>query len=569
MCILAKEAHMPEGKHSYLYYFLFIILIVSGIAGGGYFCCVSAVLLIVLMIMAVCLLIRSGEFWISFDWNLAAVVTLTLGYFLAGLWAVDSGMSLMGGIKFLPVLIYFFVMCQVLEQRERLIQSLPVMGSLMTVFSFALMQFPAFSEYVSVAGRLAGFFQYPNTYALFMLVCLLVSVYRMSIKKTDWMIAIHVLIALTGIYLSGSRTVMVMTIVVFFMLLILKKELRKYSILCVGGFVILAAVLAFGGYGKEIYDRLLSMGGNASTFWGRLLYDRDAIKMIVTHPFGMGYYGYYFVQQEMQTGVYSVVSVHNEFLQIMLDIGIVPALLIYGAVIRSLLSENTSERDRVILAVMLLHSLFDYDFQFLMMCFVLLLFLDIRNVKRIKISILTKIAAGLSMIVIAVLSVIAGASDYFYIKGEPEQAIRFYGGNMMAKIELLNMSEGPEEMEKRADSILEGNSHVSVAYSAKARAAFSQGDVEAFVRYKLTAIRLAPYQYEEYVDYLNSLAYCAELYKQANDMDSARFCAERAAEIPHMLENVKEGTSRLGWKINDQPEVTLSREDLKLIEEMR
>ena len=124
-------------------------------------------------------------------------------------------------------------------------------------------------------------------------------------------------------------------------------------------------------------------------------------------------------------------------------------------------------------------------------------------------------------------------------------------------------------MEKRADSILEGNSHVSVAYSAKARAAFSQGDVEAFVRYKLTAIRLAPYQYEEDVDYLNSLAYCAELYKQANDMDSARFCAERAAEIPHMLENVKEGTSRLGWKINDQPEVTLSREDLKLIEEMR
>jgi len=489
MCILDKEAHMPEGKHSYLYYFLFIILIVSGIAGGGYFCCVSAVLSIVLMIMAVCLVIRSGEILISFDWNFAAIVTLTLGYFLAGLWAVDSGMSLIGGIKFLPVLIYFFVMCQMLEQRERLIQSLPVMGSLMTVFSFALMQFPAFSEYVSVAGRLAGFFQYPNTYALFMLVCLLVSVYRMSIKKTDWMIAIHILIALTGIYLSGSRTVMVMTIVVFFMLLILKKELRKYSILCVGGFVILAAVLAFGGYGKGIYDRLLSMGGNASTFWGRLLYDRDAIKMIVTHPLGMGYYGYYFVQQEMQKGVYSVVSVHNEFLQIMLDIGIVPAVLMYGAVIRSLLSENTSERDKVILAVMLLHSLFDYDFQFLMMCFVLLLFLDIRNVKKIRISILTKIAAGLSMIVIAVLSVIAGVSDCFYIKGEPEQAIRFYGGNTMAKIELLNMSEGPEEMEKRADSILEGNSHVSVAYSAKARAAFSHGDVEAFIRYKLTAIR--------------------------------------------------------------------------------
>lgn len=560
---------MSEGKHNFLYYFLVIILIISGIAGGGYFCGVSAVLSIILMVLAVCILIRSGEVLISFDVNFAAIAILTLGYFIVGLWAVDSGMSLMGGIKFLPVLIYFFIMCQILDQREQLIRILPVLGSLMTIFSFVMMQFPAFLEYVSVAGRLAGFFQYPNTYALFMLICLLISVYQISDKKIDWMTVIHIFITLTGIYLSGSRTVMVLTILVFFLLLILRKELRKYSVLCVGVFVILVGILAFLGYGKGIYDRLLSMAGNASTFWGRLLYDRDAVKMIVTHPLGMGYYGYYFVQQEMQTGVYSVVSAHNELLQIMLDIGIVPAFLVYGAILRSLLAKGISERNRIILAVMLVHSLFDYDFQFLVMYFVLLLFLEVRNVKKIKISILSKITAGLALVVAVILSVMVGVSDFFYTKGKPERAIDFYSGNTMARIDLLNMSKGLDEMEKQADSILESNSHVSVAYSAKARASFSKGDVEAFIRYKLTAIQLAPYQYEEYVDYLNSLVYCVKLYRQADDMESARFCAKRAAEIPHMLVNVKERTSSLGWKINDRPEVTLSGESLELIEEMR
>ena len=36
-----------------------------------------------------------------------------------------------------------------------------------------------------------------------------------------------------------------------------------------------------------------------------------------------------------------------------------------------------------------------------------------------------------------------------------------------------------------------------------------------------------------------------------------------------MNKNVKKKTSSFGWKIVDRPEVTLSEDDLKLIEEMR
>ena len=566
---MKREVHMTKSQKDYLYCFLLMVLVCSGMAGGGYFCYVSAVASVVLMAAVVVFLVRTGGFRISFDWNLVAIVILAFGYFAACLWAVDSGMALMGGVKFLPVFLYFFLMCQAVEQRERLIRFLPVLGSMMTLFSFVMMQFPVFSPYVSVAGRLAGFFQYPNTYALFLLVCLLVSIYQIHLEHVDWMLVVHMLAALVGIYLSGSRTVMALAVATIFLLFLFKKELRKYAVLCVGIFLIMVMILAVCGFGEGIYRRLLVLAGNASTFWGRLLYDRDALQIIAAHPFGMGYYGYYFVQQEMQTGVYSVVNVHNEFLQIMLDIGIIPAILMYGSIVRSILSKNIPERNRVILLVMFLHSLFDYDFQFLALYFVLLLFLDVENIKKVKISVLTKGTAVAAFAVLIVLSGVVGTSEFLYINRKSEAAVRIYNGNTLAKLDLLSQAEEAGELEALADSILEGNGHVSVAYSAKARVAFARGDVQAFVQNKLMAIRLAPYRHEEYLDYLAALVYSVKLYREAGDEESARFCVERAKEIPRMLEEVKKRTSRLAWIINDRPEVTLSRENMELIEEMK
>ena len=42
-----------------------------------------------------------------------------------------------------------------------------------------------------------------------------------------------------------------------------------------------------------------------------------------------------------------------------------------------------------------------------------------------------------------------------------------------------------------------------------------------------------------------------------------------APVAPKMLEQVKENTSALGWKIVDRPQVTLSHENLEIIEDMR
>ena len=153
-------------------YFLLIVMIGCGCIGGGYFCYVSAVLSVLLLGALVYQLWCAKRLLISCDINLLAFSLISVSYFLVSLWAVDSGMSLMGGMKFLPVILLFLLMCQITEaERQELIGWLPLAGSVMTVLSFLMMQIPACKTLVSTAGRLGGFFQYPNTYALFMMIC--------------------------------------------------------------------------------------------------------------------------------------------------------------------------------------------------------------------------------------------------------------------------------------------------------------------------------------------------------------------------------------------------------------
>ncbi len=47
------------------------------------------------------------------------------------------------------------------------------------------------------------------------------------------------------------------------------------------------------------------------------------------------------------------------------------------------------------------------------------------------------------------------------------------------------------------------------------------------------------------------------LYMENGDVESAEYCKGRLMEIPGMLDEVRQGTDKLAWKINDKPELVL------------
>lgn len=547
--------------------FLIAILAFTGILAGGYFLYAAALCSVFLWMALFWMIKRNKKLTIAWDSNMLAFTVMAAGYLITALWAVDSGMALMGFVKFVPALLYFVILCQSGGRQEEIIAFLPLLGSVMTIFSFVMMQFPAFEEWVSVAGRLSGFFQYPNTYALFMLVCLITTVYRLGGEDPDWLDIVYAAIEIFGIFMSGSRTVFVLTAGTVLFLAVRKKEVRRIILPIFLTGILAAAVLFVTGIGNHSFSRFISAAAQSSTLLGRLLYVKDAIPLMLRHSFGIGYYGYYYMQQEIQTGVYSVVNIHNEFFQYVLDIGIIPAVLIYGSIVKSILSSHNPDRNRIVLTVIALHSLFDYDFQFLCILFILQLFLEIRKEREITPTGFSKgilvTVGGFSIL----LAVGAGMSDFFYTRGNYEKSLRYYSGNTLAETALLTEVKDMEEMKKHADAVIARNRHVAVAYSAKGRACFAEGDVENFMKNKLTAIELAPYQYDEYLDYLDVLLLSVVEYLKTGDDKSAESALKRAKEVPKMLKEVEKKTSRFGWEIRDTPQVTLPHEYIRLLEE--
>ena len=83
-----------------------MLMSVVGCLGGGYFVFVSAGLAIILLIVLLMDVCKSKQYILALDMNMLSLSVVTGMYLCVSLWAIDSGMAMMGFVKFLPVLLW-------------------------------------------------------------------------------------------------------------------------------------------------------------------------------------------------------------------------------------------------------------------------------------------------------------------------------------------------------------------------------------------------------------------------------------------------------------------------------
>lgn len=508
----------------------------------------------------------NGRLYIYKNLPFLSLAVLSAAYLFSPFWAVDKGMAILGFFKFLPFLLFAAAIMQIDSSKQtELLDSIPLSGSLMTLLSFALGKIPALKDIFFVNSRLAGFFQYPNTFALFLLSGIFILMGKKHFEKKS---LASLAILLFGVMQTGSRTVFLILLVLIPFSCLFIKEKRTRRILLLFLITAVAATLIytiFTGNTKNI-GRYLTSSVNSSTFLGRLLYFKDALPVILTHPFGLGYMGYYYLQGSFQTGVYSVLNIHNEFLQFLLDIGWIPAILFYAVIIHAIFSKQTIWNYRLLLIAITVHSMFDFDLQFVVIGFLLLTAVPLRAKAA---WVLKKCPVQISALLILCPCLWFGCASGFYYCGSPKAALLFYPAYTRAWQDLLPESEDIKQMEETADKILSYNSSVSLAYSAKARAAYSKGDFERMIYYKKQAISLSKYVLEEYLDYFDMLLIGVQLYTKNQDSQSAEYCRRCILEIPDMIKSVLDSTDSLAWRINDKPELTFPNKYQKIIDTFR
>lgn len=533
------------------------VIFFLSLAGVGLFyewaCALSSAVLLVWIFLR---LKSTGAVTFKTDLFGLSVVFLCAGYFLTFLWAVDRGQAFMGALKFFPLVPFIFALT--LEKgASKLIKSLyPYFAAVLTAVSFVLMTLPLTSDYFTVAGRMSGVFQYPNTFALVILVGELMLVSGEGRRVLRYVTALFLAV---GIFYTGSRTVMVLAVlsnlVLFFWLM---RGNRRNALILLGVLLVAGgASLGLAFAGVRPFSRLLSINFGESTFVGRFLYFRDALPVILKHPFGVGYSGYYFMQPSFQTGLYSVRFIHNDILQFALDVGWLPCAFFVFAWMKKIFGRGAPFPARVILSVFFLHVLFDFDLQFVAVFMLLILLADPDGnegtVKKKSLSRMRIASVALVPVMLYFAVAFAFYSFEFY-----SGAKTLYPFNTDLRIRELIDAETADEMDRIADEIIAGNEYISVAYSAKARAAYSKGDFGALIEYKHKALDTARLTIDEYEDYCVMLINGISLYEKSGDKSSADVCRrEILYAVEKYYSNLNE-MSKLGKMIMDQPQPAFS-----------
>lgn len=538
-----------------------LIFVFSCILVGSFYeeiSCILTVLLSVAIFLSAkknkCITVKLNALFIT------ACVTVA-GYLLSVLWAVDSGMAFLGFVKYLPLLLFIILISQESETKENLLKMLPYFALLLTVITVVLMQIPPLKTYFSVAGRFSGCFQYPNTFAIFLLVSELLVISKDTLKIRDVIVSA---LLFGGVLYTGSRTVFVLSVLSNAVLLFFGKS-KKIKLcflgacaVCVIGVAAITLVM-----GQNAFGRFLTISLKESTFVGRFLYFKDGIPVILKHPFGLGYSGYYYIQQTIQTGVYSLRHIHNDFLQLALDVGWIPLISVAVTILLTFLNKKVTWQRKLILLTFFLHSCFDFNLQYISMCFILVLLVDTKGEKAFELKSL--------LLVTVILSIFSAISIYF---GVVIAAYRFSANPLAEKlypyytdnnIELLKKSEDAETMNDIAEKILEQNEYLSVCYSAKARFAYSQGKFKDVMDYKHLVFEYAPFSYSDYEEYCYMLVNGIALYTRDGDTYSADYCRKELVNTYNNLQVLPDKLSYLGTMIKDQPQTELPKDLLQYI----
>ena len=533
-----------------IFYFLTIVL---PFAAGGFHGYTAAITALALLGNLIATARKNKKLIWVFNLDSTAVACVALAYCVTPFWAADRGMALFGILRAVPLLLYALTLMQLTPaQRGRCLELIPFTGALMTVSSCLLLLLPGTRGLLSVRGRLAGFFQYPNTFASFLLAGILLQYTKEN--RRPWEFVLDGILVL-GVILSGSKTGFLLMLAAFLGILWIRGSKRLLvTLLAVGGIGLVAAVAASRWDALANATRFAEISLGSGTFLVRLLYCKDALPMILKNPFGYGYLGYRALEGTFQNGRYYVTFLHNELLQMAFDIGWLPTVLVAAAFLKAMLSRNTPSRSRLLLFILLGHCMLDFNLQFLIFWVILLPCLDFEGGKRDCLR--GKWGLGLAGLC-ALLCLWLGTGDSLWNAGKPELCLRVTPFHTDAMEDCLKKLRDPGELDAMADRILRRNPTHSLAYSAKANAAFSEGRITDMMRNKEQAIRCARYTTGEYLDYFDKLWAVIPMYEAGGDSESARFCKKKLSDISTAMDRVNRATDPLAFTTGDDPTLAL------------
>lgn len=520
-------------KKSKLGYTIFVMLFTFCIYGGFYEWGIAAAVFLI-----IAGIICSSQKY-SFQIPLFPLIILCIAI-LTIIWSIDYTENLLGIIR-ISAVVWWIIYCRSLNKREKeiAIASIPYMGIAMTVCGFFTLLFDHIYPLFWSAQRFGGFFQYANTCALFLLLGIIVLAEQMQAQLTkgkNWYRYIGFVILLVGLLATGSRSIMIL-----FLLWGLTKGKKAAAGILLLGAGVYCYLLITGN--QQNIARIFTLLTSNSTIYGRLLYYLDALDIIKAHPFGLGYMGYYYIQHSVQRGVYTVRFVHNDFLQAGLDYGVAVMLIFAVYLIGQIWKGKQTQLQKELLLIIGIASVVDFHLQYFIIEIIGVLCLDLDYGTKWINSKILKFALGAAASVY-LLAAVPLLLDYL---GDSYLALQCFPHYTRTLEHELAVTQEHHVAVYYADKILTHNQYVAAAWNAKAYAAAEAGDFQNAIYFKEKVIELERYNMEEYKHYDMLLK---DMIMQGEESE---YITEKRVELSKQLENLKEQTRDIAYKIKDKP----------------
>lgn len=524
----------------------------------------------ILDIVLLCLLLykvsKNNSFVFTKDIKFIFILLWSVSYLLTMFWVVDTELSWLGFLKFFTVPLFIITIMQYKYTPEQKNKWFDAVGKIGAVMVGVILIVSLFERIITgenniffYQNRLAGFFNYANSFALFLLIGIIIIGFKKNIKLVDFIVSNMLLI---GILLTNSRAIMIITVFSYLLILIFNKESRKKNFINLGIMIVVSAIVTAVMQNFGVSNRIPS--GNSGEWLLRLLYYKDALRMTVKNIFGYGYMAWWYMQEGLQSGAYDTQYVHNGLLQIVVDVGIIPALLIVITFIMGFFDKKVTARDRVLMLVILGHSLIDFNMEFLAITLVLFMTLEFdKKQEKIELKKIKVLICGLGFIYtfFAIITLLNNWGQYRIANSIFPYSI--------ALNEQLGQTENIYECLEISEKLYDKNKYFLNASSFLSIKEQSSDNYEEAHKYEFWIVKNKKYTMSYYIQYVKFLEKAIQHYYSVNDIETMKKYVERLINVETMIENVKETSDDLAYRIQHKPRLEMPEEMQRYIEEMK
>ncbi len=497
------------------------------------------------------------------DLKFILICIWSISYLITAVYSVDTELSILGFLKFFTVPIFILTIMQyeyTKEERDKWFNIISEIGAVMVIICVFFAVIGKYDVFF-YQNRLAGFFNYANSFAMFLLVGFIIIGFKEKLKIIDFFVMSLLLI---GIILANSRSIMIISIFAFVIILIFSRLAKKSKLITIGlvAIISLATVCIVGTLG--VNNRLSEVSGNSSEWLLRFLYYKDAIRMLKDNVFGYGYMAWWYMQEGFQTGAYDAQYVHNGLLQIALDAGVIPALLIVLVFMKAFFEKDRNTRDKLLMVVILGHALIDFDMEF--MAIMLPLFMTLEFDKKFEVR--------NTKIVNIFLSAMLICYSFFALVTTLNKFQKYDVSNQLFAYSIaLN-----DELELESDAIkaldiseklYKKNKYYLNSAKVLSQREQSVNNYEKAYEYELWIVKNKKYTMRNYIEFVSFLQDSIKYYYSIDDMENVRLFISRLLEVENMINMVKENSDELAYKIAHKPRLDMPNEMKKYIDDMK